>query len=314
VSRAKNIIKLFFREENQAAREKKALAKVNRTKTLKFTTVLGSTHEDKPASKRKAAKARHTNITESSATPEPSSSQAHYAYQPAISESASGGSPRPSSISVDSSQHFAEQDDTQSVSDASNYFGYLSSSTTSLQSSVYDPAYTQETNTFPSVPYVAPVNYGMSPALMNNLAPAGYAGYRLPELNHLENKPSSDFIPQQYPQSPLQHSLDHYAAADSPQPSGLCLYISNETPMYPNEFSQYHTSSNPPTPVLPNSYLFPQASPPVYQGPIDWNSRPLAPYHGMPVTHSFHHRPRSHSDQHLYTQTVSMDQICSASV
>lgn len=209
------------------------------------------------------------------------------------------------------------EDDTQSASDsADTYFGYLSSSTVSLQSSLYEPVYApQEPIYAPQEPvqYLHHVqNYHVSPA---SLEPSYYQSYTIP--------PPDTKLHEQMPA--LSYPMD------SPQPSGLCLYLDEAA--YANTYTPYASASNPVTPSLPQNYEFSQPSPPLYHGPINWSSRPLAPFQAPTNLHhnhqqeqqqqqqhqsqpqaQFYQRARSYSDLPMYTQTVSLDQVCSAGV
>lgn len=313
------------KEENQAAREKKALAKANRTKTLKVTPPqLGNSEEKRTASKRRSAKTHRTttSASESSATREP----VQYGAPEIPRERSQPNTDLQYSLAMPPQQHKplqpviehpVEYDDSLSTSDgADNYFGYLSSSTTSLQSSVYDPVYNQD-----SLSYSAGHHEYSMPASAIAIDPALYAPYG---LIHSDAKLQG---PTQVP-PPLSYPLD------SPQPSGLCLYIPPEEATFSNSFSPYASVSTPVTPMLSQNYNLPHHSPPMYQGPIDWNSRPLVPFQdtqGHPRLHiqthqhhlrqlhhqhqpAIHHRPRSYSDVPMYSQTVSLDQVCSAGV
>lgn len=311
------------REENQAAREKKAIAKANRTKTPKSAPA--KSDEKRTTSKKRAVKARRmtSSSSESSATPEPVRQQAHEVPQerphlhiePHYTVSMPVLPAQPIGRVPAESEHILEHEDNQSISDsAETYFGYLSSSTTSLQSSIYDPVYAHE-----SLPYITGHHDYHIPVTAPSNEPAYYGRY--------------DFLPgESKVQPPAPPPLSY--PMDSPQPSGLCLYIPPEEPAFTGTFSPYASVSTPTTPMLSHNFNFPNPSPPMYQGPIDWNSRPLVPFHETPHSHHNvhhhhqqlpqlhhhhqqsvdHHRPRSYSDVPMYTQTVSLDQVCSAGV
>lgn len=213
-----------------------------------------------------------------------------------------------------------EVDDAQSASDcAENYFGYLSSSTTSLQSSVYEPVYAHE-----NLSYNANIHEYHIPTAVAGLDPAFYGAYSMGSAESKMHVSGQAPPPLSYP-------------TDSPRPSGLCLYIPPEEAPFSHTFTPYASLSTPATPMLAQNYSFPNPSPPMYQGPIDWNSRPLVPFqdsHGVSrlqiqsqqqqiqqLHHHHHHqsatvqhRPRSYSDVPMYSQTVSLDQVCSAGV
>ncbi|KAK9894150.1 hypothetical protein P389DRAFT_103928 [Cystobasidium minutum MCA 4210] len=308
------------KEENQAAREKKALAKATRNKAAKQAGVQvppTTEKEDKKASpkKRTSKIRRNASSSESSATPEP---MQHQQYDSRLElESESHKRPRlhiepaytlPEVKGFQGLPSMQEQpmehDDTQSTSDsADTYFGYLSSSTASLQSSIYEPVYAQEpTQYIPNQQdyHISPITLGLEPS----------------------NYPNFTYLPAEPKLHEAAPTLSY--PMESRQPSGLCLYL-DETQLS-STFTPYASASNPVTPSLPQLSHFPQPSPPSYHGPIDWSSRPLAPYqnivHPQPQHHHQHHqqqahfyqRPRSYSDLPVYTQTVSLDQVCSAGV
>lgn len=299
-----------YREENQAAREKKALAKANRTKAIKssISQPRSALRKDdkKAAPKRKHSKIRRNSSSspESSITPEPihymHRDQLEAATRPRLHIEPAYTHPPPHEVPMIYSTHqpTVDQEDVQSASDGTDtYFGYLSSSTTSLQSSMYESAYAQD-----RIQYT-PSNqdYHISPNMVAQ-EPPYYQSYHAmgPETKAVESVPALSY--------PME----------SPQPSGLCLYLSPDEPHFTNPYPTYATSSNPTTPSIAQNYGFPNPSPPLYHGPIDWNSRPLAPFQHTaqaPLAPSqYYQRPRSYSDLPMYTQTVSMDQICRAGV
>lgn len=283
---------------------------------------VSKSEDKKPSSKKRTSKTRRTASfsSESSATPEPvhqTGLHEHVHERPQLHiepQYTLMPSQQPMQVQVTGDKGF-EQEDAHSASDsAETYFGYLSSSTASLQSTVYDPAYAPE-----YVPFNPNHHDFHIPPPHLATDPAFYGTY--------------DYVSAEPKMAPVAPPPVSYPM-DSPQPSGLCLYIPPEEPTY----SPYASASNPTTPMLSHSYNFPHASPPMYQGPIDWNSRPLVPFQEMPshqhrnllqqsqphpqqlhhLHHqhqpAFNHRPRSYSDVPMYTQTVSLDQICSAGV
>lgn len=284
---------------------------------------LAKSEEKKAPAKRRSAKTRKTSASsESSATPEPIRQEVyeaayerpHLHIEPQYHQIMS---PQQPMLLQPVLENPAEQDDAQSASDCpDSYFGYLSSSTTSLQSSVYDPVYAHD-----NLPYTVVQQEYQIPPTTANLDQAFYGVYGLGSSN------SKMLAPSHVP-PPLSHPMD------SPQPSGLCLYIPPEEATFAHTYTPYASASTPVTPMLAQNYNFSNPSPPMYQGPIDWNSRPLVPFqdpHAHPRLHlqhhqqhvqqlhhqhqgSIHHRPRSYSDVPMYSQTVSLDQVCSAGV
>lgn len=278
-----------YREENQAAREKKAQAKANRPKVMRLPAVLSYSDAKKTQKKKKPVKMLET--------PEGKLDFSDMSLGQVDNQIASVQNAAHSPVpSVQSVETYYEHEDLNSASEStSSHFGYFSSSTTSLQSSIYDSTYSRDAMSgYPSMDLV---QTSPQPGILESIISPGYQFYA-------GDYQTPAFIP------PSDIKQPTYAQPIY-QPQGLCLYLPGQ-----ETYQIEHTSPQAATmPNMPNHHSYSNASPPIYQGPIDWNSRPLAPYQSTNVPQQMHgSRSRSHSDLYIDTQTVRLDQICSAAI
>ena len=321
------------REENEAAREKKAISKANRT-SAKLMKIRPGTDGVTRLTKRKRVSRPDRQRSGSSATPEPIAYEAAPVYR--LTSNYSLPSIERASTASDSE---ADGDDGHLgfVNTSSTHFEYHSSSKSSLHSeyesdlmqtdisfpptptypTYEDTLYFSPTALAPSHPYESSAEYPQQlsraphpPALIRSQS----TPYFEPTIHHA--RPQGQGVQEQ--------GLP-YPSYSSQQPNGLCLYIPGNSSPTMSTFSPSTSyvshQSSPALASLPNGRLrsptFPLGSPPVYQGgPIDWTSRPLAPFSSILTNNSGSGPAPMFSDSRAgfqSIQTVRLDQVCSSS-
>jgi hypothetical protein len=316
------------REENEIAKQKKAQYRPSRTKTLR-ASVAKAVGRTKNSSKSSSA-------DKASATPEPNTSS--FDVKETLRQYKFGGVPSTAPLLFPE----VAQPDVITVREPFQSHGYHSS-VSSLASTV-DSEYSDFSITDTSRPTTPRFYSHYEDSYTSASTPAlSYEDVATPprmQVPGLVRSHTSPYVQQTPgPNTPLRqgrmntpalthhhsysHSVSHshshtvsglaYPSYVSQKPSGLCLYIPGVPLGGPSTFapSSTYTASTPTSPQ-DGMTAFSVRAPLVYQGgPIDWNSRPLAPFASkvsIPPSPALS-IDASEGQQPYMAHTVCMDQI-----